>query len=128
MGLLALCYMYIYLQIALLCYSTNFFPFISILVQIDEALECMLVWQIALRLVRQGALTESAVVGEVVEPDNAKAENVDESSQNIAGSDTEVEAETVETSSHEQTTETPVEAVTTQTDDQSQSDVDLKVS
>ncbi|KAJ0013471.1 hypothetical protein Pint_19610 [Pistacia integerrima] len=82
--------------------------------------------KIALKLVRQGAFSESAVAGEVVETDNAKAESVDESSQKIAGSDMKVEAETVETSSHNQTAETPVEAVTIQTDDQSQSDVDLK--
>ena len=89
-------------------------------------------WQIAVQLARQGTLSESAVANEVVEPNKAQAEGVDEVSQNMAGSDTKVEAERVETSSHEQTTETPVVAVTLQTGDQMQSNakqrIDLKVS
>ncbi|XP_044483406.1 lon protease homolog 1, mitochondrial-like [Mangifera indica] len=82
--------------------------------------------KIALKLVRQGAHSESAVAGEVVEPGKSEAESVDESSQNIVGSDMKVEAETVETSSHEQTTETPVLTVTLLKDDQSETGVDLK--
>lgn len=105
----------------------HFFPFKYALV-LDEAIECMVVWQIALQLVRRQALNEFAVAGEVVEPENAKAESVDESSHNLAGSDMKVESETVESSSHEQTAETPVKAVKGQTDNRCQSDVNLKVS
>ncbi|XP_044499761.1 lon protease homolog, mitochondrial-like isoform X2 [Mangifera indica] len=82
--------------------------------------------KIALQLVRRQALNEFAVAGEVVEPENAKAESVDESSHNLAGSDMKVESETVESSSHEQTAETPVKAVKGQTDNRCQSDVNLK--
>ncbi|KAK2639373.1 hypothetical protein Ddye_027168 [Dipteronia dyeriana] len=64
--------------------------------------------KIALQLVRKGALSESTVAEEVAEPEEAKAEGVDKSSQNAVGSDTVVE------------TETPVDAVTKLSDDKVQ--------
>ncbi|KAL5786724.1 hypothetical protein ACOSQ2_009116 [Xanthoceras sorbifolium] len=76
--------------------------------------------KIALQLVRQGALIESTVAGEVAELKEAKAEGADESSQNVVGSDTNVATETMETSSNEKTIETSVDAVTKHTDDELQ--------
>ncbi|TXG65246.1 hypothetical protein EZV62_006521 [Acer yangbiense] len=57
--------------------------------------------QIALQLVRQGAISESTVAEEVAEPEEAKAEGVDKSSQNTVGSDTVVETETDKMESEE---------------------------
>ncbi|KAK1584449.1 hypothetical protein Q3G72_033141 [Acer saccharum] len=76
--------------------------------------------KIALQLVRKGALSESTVAEEVAEPEEAKAEGVDKSSQNVVGSDTVVETETIKTITDEQTNETPVEAVTKLSDDKEQ--------
>ncbi|KAK0599147.1 hypothetical protein LWI29_002748 [Acer saccharum] len=73
--------------------------------------------QIALQLVWQGAISESTVAEEVAEPEEAKAEGVDKSSQNTVGSDTVVKTETVETITDEQTNETFVDAVTKLSDD-----------
>ena len=80
---------------------------------------------------RQGAISESTVAEEVAEPEEAKAEGVDKSSQNAVGSDTVVETETIKTITDEQTNETPVEAVTKLSDDKVQDTgdqtIDLKV-
>ncbi|KAI9186577.1 hypothetical protein LWI28_018737 [Acer negundo] len=76
--------------------------------------------KIALQLVRKGALSESTVTEEVAEPEVAKAEGVDKSSQNAVGSDTVVETETIKTITDEQTNETPVDAVTKLSDDKVQ--------
>ncbi|KAK0599066.1 hypothetical protein LWI29_002012 [Acer saccharum] len=76
--------------------------------------------KIALQLVRKGALSESTVAEEVAEPEEAKAEGVDKSSQNAVGSDTVVETETIKTITDEQTNDTPVEAVTKLSDDKVQ--------
>ncbi|GAV85104.1 AAA domain-containing protein/LON domain-containing protein/Lon_C domain-containing protein [Cephalotus follicularis] len=68
--------------------------------------------KIALQLVRQGELIESAVSGEEVEPNRAQVEPVK--------CKTTMEAEIVEDSSHKQFIGTPIEADTVQTDDQIQ--------
>ncbi|XP_048324531.2 lon protease homolog 1, mitochondrial [Ziziphus jujuba] len=67
--------------------------------------------KIALQLVRQGAVDEVAIA----EPNEAKAEHVEEVGQNVLASENQTAEESVEGSSQERSTESSIETETVQT-------------